>query len=71
MVLIDALEKVVVEDGKDLIVPRKALADAVRATADHEGLTGMLTCSDTGECAAASVLFMQVQGGEWVKGPGQ
>ena len=50
---------------------RKALAEAVRATKDYEGLTGMLTCSATGECAAASVLFMQVQNGEWVKGPGQ
>ena len=71
MVLLNALEKVAIEDGSNLVIPRQALAQAVRATKDYEGLTGMLTCSATGECAAASVLFMQVQNGEWVKGPGQ
>jgi branched-chain amino acid transport system substrate-binding protein len=70
-VIIAALEEVAVESGDSLVIPRKALADAVRSTKDFEGLTGSLTCSDTGECAAAAVLFMQVQNGEWVRGPDQ
>jgi branched-chain amino acid transport system substrate-binding protein len=70
-IILASVDKVAVKSGSSLIIPRKALADTVRATKDFTGLTGMLTCSDTGECAAANVQFMQVQGGEWVKGPGQ
>jgi branched-chain amino acid transport system substrate-binding protein len=70
-IILDAIEKVAVESGSSLIIPRKALADAVRATSGYTGLTGSITCSDIGECAAASILFMEVQGGAWVEGPGQ
>ena len=69
--ILAGLDKVAVKSGDTLYIPRKALADTVRATADFQGLTGMITCSDTGECAAASVLFMEVVDGEWVPGPGQ
>ena len=70
-ILIRAVEEVAVRHGDQLIVPRKALADTVRATANYSGLTGSITCSATGECAAASILFMVVQNGEWVPGPDQ
>jgi len=70
-ILIKAIDQVAVESGSSLIIPRKALAEAVRATKDFDGLTGKLTCSDTGECAAAAIKFMEVVGGEWVEGPGQ
>ncbi|PKO22321.1 MAG: hypothetical protein CVU38_10005 [Chloroflexi bacterium HGW-Chloroflexi-1] len=70
-ILIDAIEKVATQSGSSLIIPRKALADAARSTKDYQGLTGTLTCSDTGECAAAAVQFMVVKDGDWVKGPGQ
>jgi branched-chain amino acid transport system substrate-binding protein len=70
-ILLDAIEDVAVESGSSLIIPRKALADAVRATENYAGLTGTITCSDTGECAAASILFMEVKGGDWVEGPDQ
>jgi len=70
-ILINAIEVIAVESGDNLIIPRKALADEVRSTAGYEGLTGTITCSDIGECAAASILFMIVEGGEWVAGPGQ
>ncbi len=70
-ILIKAMDEVAIESGSSLIIPRKALADAVRATKDYQGLTGLLTCSDTGECAAAAIKFMKVVGGEWVEGPGQ
>lgn len=70
-VILAAANEVAIEDVKSLVIPRKALADAVRATSDFSGLTGTLTCSDTGECAAAAILFMTVENGVWVKGPGQ
>jgi branched-chain amino acid transport system substrate-binding protein len=70
-ILLNAIEKVAIKSGSSLIIPRKALADEVRGTKDYQGLTGTITCSDTGECAAASILFMMVENGGWVKGPGQ
>lgn len=70
-ILINAVEKVAIKSGDSLIIPRKALAEAVRATSNHQGLTGTITCSPTGECAAASILFMTVENGAWVKGPNQ
>jgi branched-chain amino acid transport system substrate-binding protein len=70
-VLLAAIDKVAIKSGSSLLIPRKALAEAVRDTTDFDGLTGTITCTDVGECAAASILFMEVQNGEWVKGPGQ
>jgi len=70
-ILINAIEQVAVESGSSLIIPRKALADAVRATKDHTGLTGSITCSEVGECAAAAIRFMKVENSDWVVGPGQ
>jgi branched-chain amino acid transport system substrate-binding protein len=70
-ILLNAIEDVAVQSGDNLVIPRKALADAVRATSGYEGLTGSINCSDTGECAAASILFMTVESGGWVAGPGQ
>jgi branched-chain amino acid transport system substrate-binding protein len=69
--IIDALEKVAIEHGKNLIIPRKALADEVRGTSGHTGLTGEITCTSDGECAAAAVQFMVVENGAWVPAPGQ
>jgi branched-chain amino acid transport system substrate-binding protein len=70
-VLLAAMDEVAVMDGDNLVIPRKALADAVRGTTSFEGLTGTITCSAEGECAAAAILFMKVVDGEWVPGPGQ
>jgi branched-chain amino acid transport system substrate-binding protein len=70
-VLLQAIDEVAYESGGSLVIPRKALAEAVRSTSNFDGLTGDITCSDTGECAAATILFMEVEGGEWVQGPGQ
>lgn len=69
--ILKAAEEVAIEEGGSLYIPRKALAEAVRNTENHKGLTGTITCSETGECAAASILFMVVENGEWVPGPGQ
>jgi len=57
-------------DG-NLLIPRKALADAVRHTTGYQGLTGNITCSSNGECSGSNVLFQVVQDGDWTVAPGQ
>jgi len=51
-IIIAAIKKVAVQetDGT-LYIPRQALRDAVAATKDFQGLTGVLTCSASGDCA--------------------
>ncbi|HSJ52310.1 MAG TPA: branched-chain amino acid ABC transporter substrate-binding protein [Anaerolineae bacterium] len=51
-VVFAAIEKVAVqgEDGS-MLIPRKALHAAMAATANFSGLTGNLTCGETGDCA--------------------
>ncbi len=70
-VILTSLEEVAIESGDSLIIPRKALAQAVRSLKDYTGLTGTLTNDGTGNLAAASPLFMIVEGGEWKEAPGQ
>jgi branched-chain amino acid transport system substrate-binding protein len=70
-ILLMSAEEVAVEADGKLYIPRKALADAVRGTTDYQGLTGSITCTDVGECAAASIQFVMAENGEWVPGPGQ
>ncbi len=56
-IIFNAVEEIAVE-GEDgtLIIGRQALRDAITATADFEGLTGTLTCSETGDCATGEAL---------------
>jgi branched-chain amino acid transport system substrate-binding protein len=50
--LLTAIEAVAVEDADGTLhIGRQALRDALTATEGYEGLTGSLTCSDTGDCA--------------------
>jgi branched-chain amino acid transport system substrate-binding protein len=52
MIIFSAIEKVAIKDPDGTLhIGRKALRDAVFATKNHAGLTGNLTCSDTGDCA--------------------
>ena len=47
-----AIEKVAVKEADGTIyIPRQALRDAVAATKDFQGLTGVLTCNVDGDCA--------------------
>jgi branched-chain amino acid transport system substrate-binding protein len=47
-----AIEKVAVVDADGTIhIPRQGLRDAVAATANFQGLTGVLTCNVDGDCA--------------------
>jgi branched-chain amino acid transport system substrate-binding protein len=54
-IIFDAIEKVAVkaEDGT-LHIGRRALRDALYATAGFQGLTGVLSCDQFGDCGAAN-----------------
>ncbi len=69
-VLIKAIKEVAIvgSDG-NLYVPRGALVAAVRATKDYQGLSGVVTCDSTGECASSSPNFNIVKDGKWVQAP--
>jgi branched-chain amino acid transport system substrate-binding protein len=60
-ILFAALEQVAVvgEDGT-INVPRQALRDAIYATKDFQGITGNLSCSESGDCGAPVIAVYQV-----------
>ena len=55
--------------GVSLSIPKGALRQAIFATKDHPGLTGVLSCSPTGDCGAPLIAVYQLTarevGGEW------
>jgi branched-chain amino acid transport system substrate-binding protein len=51
-ILFDAIEDVAVQDGDTLHVPLGALRDRIYATEGLQGLTGVLSCGETGDCGA-------------------
>jgi branched-chain amino acid transport system substrate-binding protein len=67
MMLFAAFEKVAVQDEDGTLhVGRKALADAMFATANFEGITGVLNCNEFGDCADPQIAVNQIQNGEYV-----
>jgi branched-chain amino acid transport system substrate-binding protein len=66
-VLLNAIEKVAVKgDDGTLYVGRKALNDAVRATDGYQGLSGIISCDDKGDCGTGTVSVSKVENGEFV-----
>jgi branched-chain amino acid transport system substrate-binding protein len=63
-----AIDKVseVDADG-NLVIDREALITAVRNTKDYEGLIGVLTCADNGDCGPTVFAIYQVQDGKFVQ----
>ena len=60
-ILFAALEKVAVENADgSLSIPKGALRDAIYATKDFPGITGTLTCSESGDCGAPVIGVYQV-----------
>ena len=56
-ILLDAIEAVAEEaDDGTITIDRQALRDEVAATTDYEGITGVLTCGETGDCATGEAL---------------
>jgi branched-chain amino acid transport system substrate-binding protein len=62
MMLFDAIENAAKTTSGSLTIPRQALRDALYATKDFKGLSGTLTCSSLGDCAAPNVVIYQVRG---------
>lgn len=67
-VILKALEAVAtVDDAGNLSVDREALIEAVRTTKDLEGLSGLITCDENGDCGSATIAVFVAEGGEWVE----
>jgi branched-chain amino acid transport system substrate-binding protein len=51
-IVMAAIQKVAVQDADGTLhIPRQGLRDAMYATKDFQGLTGVLSCGPTGDCA--------------------
>lgn len=64
--LIAAIKSVAIVEGDTLYIPRGALVQAVRTTKNFQGISGVITCRENGECNASGPVFYIVKGGEWV-----
>lgn len=65
-ILFNAIESVAVEDADgSLHIPRQGLRDAVLATQNHQGLTGNLTCTETGDCADPQIAVYVYHAGQF------
>jgi branched-chain amino acid transport system substrate-binding protein len=61
-----AIEKVAVQEADGtLYIPRQGLRDAVAATKDFQGLTGVLTCNVDGDCANPIIGVYEYHAGEY------
>lgn len=60
-ILFNALEAVATTDADGTTyVPKQALRDAIYATTDFPGLTGVLSCSPSGDCGAPVIAMYEV-----------
>lgn len=59
-VIAAAIEKVAIQNGDGLIIPKGALRDAIGATTDFQGLTGNITCDPNGDCADPKIAVYEV-----------
>jgi branched-chain amino acid transport system substrate-binding protein len=61
-----AIEKVAVQEKDGTVyIPRQALRDAMYATKDFQGLTGVLTCTPTGDCANPVIGVYKYHAGQY------
>ena len=66
--VLNAIGEVAIVDGESLSIPRTALRDALFATSDYEGITGILTCDENGDCnPGASISVSEVVDGAFVR----
>ncbi|MCJ7584063.1 MAG: branched-chain amino acid ABC transporter substrate-binding protein [Anaerolineales bacterium] len=66
MLIFAAIEKVAVQDADGTLhIGRQALRDAMYATKDFKGLTGVLTCSPTGDCANPVIAVYKYHVGQY------
>jgi len=66
MIIKAAIEKVAVKDADGTLhIGRQALRDAAYSTANHQGLTGTLTCDANGDCANPVIGAYQYHAGAY------
>jgi ABC-type branched-subunit amino acid transport system substrate-binding protein len=65
MLLFNAIEISAKTTGRDIYIQRASLRAALYATDGYEGLSGILTCSAQGDCAAPNVVIYQIRGLEF------
>lgn len=65
-IIFAAIEKVAVKDADGTLhIGRQALRDAMYATKDFKGLTGILTCTPTGDCANPVIAVYEYHAGQY------
>lgn len=61
------VESVAQDDGSgNLLIGRQAMRDCLYATTDFAGITGNLTCNETGDCADPKIAVYEIQDGSYV-----
>jgi branched-chain amino acid transport system substrate-binding protein len=61
-----AVEQVAIQNADgSLLIPRQALRDALYATKDFQGLTGLLSCTPTGDCANPIIGIYRYSAGQY------
>jgi branched-chain amino acid transport system substrate-binding protein len=66
MMIKHGIEQVAVQEADGTLhIPRQALRDALYAVENFPGLTGNLTCSDTGDCADPIIAVYEYHTGEF------
>jgi len=66
MMIKAAVEKIAVEDADGTLhIPRQALRETMYATKDFNGLTGVLTCTPTGDCADPTIGVYEYHTGKY------
>ena len=61
--LFNAIEKVAIPDSSNansISIPRQALRQALYATQNMQGLSGVISCSPTGDCAQPNIEIYQI-----------
>ena len=64
-VLMAAVKSVAIVEEGTLYIPRGELMKAVRSMKNYQGISGVITCQENGECNASGPVFYVVKGGEW------
>ena len=64
--LISVIKNVAIVEGETLYIPRGELVKAVRGLKDFQGISGVITCRENGECNASGPVFYIVKDGAWV-----
>jgi branched-chain amino acid transport system substrate-binding protein len=67
-IILSAIASVATVDADgNLVIDRVALQEAVRATEGFPGVSGPITCDDTGECGTTKIGMNLVEDGAWVE----